>query len=219
MTNATFTSPFPEINGLLENNQKWAKGVCDSEPEFFPRQTKGQAPGFLWIGCADSRVPESVVMNCKPGEVFVHRNIANQFQLEDDSANSLLDYGVMTVGVKHVMVVGHSACGGCIAAYHAPAPNPSEPPHNSLTRFLDPLVKLRHGLPEGSSVDDLIEANVKLGVENLAKSDIMKAAWAEAKEGKRKEVFIHGWVFDLATGLLRDLGVSRGPNGPVKSEQ
>ncbi|KAK1924208.1 carbonic anhydrase 2 [Papiliotrema laurentii] len=206
---------FPEINALLEHNKQWAKGVAEKDPKFFPKSTKGQAPEFLWIGCADSRVPESVIMSCNPGEVFVHRNIANQYQLEDDSANSLLDYGVMTVGVKHVMVVGHSACGGCIAAYHAPAPTPAEPPHNALTRFLDPLVKLRHSLPEGSSVDDLIEANVKLSVANLAKSEIMKSAWAQAKAGEKKEVFIHGWVYDLGTGTLRDLGISQGPNGPL----
>lgn len=203
---------FPEIQALFDANKTWSEGVAEKEPSFFPTTVKGQAPTYLWIGCADSRVPESVIMGRKPGEVFVHRNIANQFQLDDDSANSLLDYAVMTVGVTHVIIAGHTACGGCIAAYHAPPPSPAAPPHNSLTRFLDPIVNLRHNLPEGASVDDLIEQNVRLGVSNLVKSPIMQQIWALNKSGEKpNKVYVHGWVYDLGTGRLKDLGITHGP--------
>lgn len=210
-------SQFPELEAVIGQNKSWAKKTCDDEPEFFNTLAKGQKPGILWIGCADSRVPESVVMGCKPGEVFVHRNIANQYQPDDDSANSLLDYGVMTVGVKHVIITGHTGCGGCIAAYNAPDPSKVAPPHNALTRFLDPIVHLKHSMPKGSTVDDLIKENVRVGIENLAKSEIIQTAWKRAKAGQMKDVYIHGWVFNLATGHIEDLGISQGPESLNKA--
>jgi len=199
---------FPELQALLESNRQWAEAVTEKEPEFLVNSAKGQKPKFLWFGCSDSRVPESVIMAQKPGEVFVHRNIANQFHPDDDSANAVLQFAVDTVGVTHVIVKGHSSCGGCVAAHGAPPP--SARGDTPLARFLTPLIELRHSMKE-CAVDELIEANVKRGVQNIADSAVMQAAWAKHAKGEMRPVYIHGWVYDLASGRLRDLDISQGP--------
>ncbi|KAL7421983.1 hypothetical protein Q5752_003755 [Cryptotrichosporon argae] len=200
---------FPDLHAFLETNRQWAANTKEVQPDLLPRLAKAQTPSVLWLGCADSRVPESVIMARQPGDVFVH--VTSQFQLEDDSANAVLNYGVGTVGVTHVVVVGHTACGGCVAAYDMAVPDASAP-SSHLSRFLTPLIKLRHSLPEGATTDDLIRENVKLSVENIAKSETMQEIWAKAKRGEHKAVYVHGWVFDIASGLLNDLEVSKGPN-------
>ncbi|RSH88929.1 hypothetical protein EHS25_002591 [Saitozyma podzolica] len=199
---------FPEIQALFESNKLWAEKVKETDPELFPTQSKGQAPKILWIGCADSRVPESVIMARKPGEIFVMRNVANQFQAGDDSANALLEYAVGPVGVEHVIVAGHTGCGGCIAAHASPLP--TETSSSPLMRFLDPVIRLRHSLGERADVDELIVANVKRNVQNVINSPAMKDAWARAAKGERPPVHIHGWLYNLSTGQLEDLDVSVG---------
>ncbi|WOO80668.1 Carbonic anhydrase 2 [Vanrija pseudolonga] len=197
-------SAHPELSPYLSGNAQWAGQTNAADPTFLPQLATGQAPTVLWIGCADSRVPESVIMQRKPGDVFVHRNIANQFQSEDDSANAVLNYGVLHLGATHVAIVGHTACGGCNAAYAAPKEGAA--PGNSLGRFLAPLVKLRHSLPAGATADDLIKANVREGVKNAVASDTIQTAWAQGKQ-----VYVHGWLYDLKTGLIQDLHYSQGP--------
>ncbi|EIW56303.1 carbonic anhydrase [Trametes versicolor FP-101664 SS1] len=195
---------------LLSNNAQWAEDVDRAEPGFFAQTAKGQSPKVLYIGCADSRVPESVVTASKPGDIFVHRNIANQFHLNDDSALSVLTYAVAHVGVQHVILVGHTNCGGaaaCHAAAHSGAPPSDEPPADPLTRWLAPLTEIAR---EHEDLTELVEANVRAQVANIAQAGPMAAAWAAGKD-----VQVHGWVYELETGRMRDLGVSVGKAGPV----
>ncbi|THH08830.1 hypothetical protein EW145_g2434 [Phellinidium pouzarii] len=184
----------------------------------------------LWIGCADSRVPESVIMACKPGDIFVHRNIANQFHLSDDSAQSVLTYAVENVKVEHVVVVGHTQCGGIAGAYQMACESgngPAKAGTTPLLRWLAPLVALSSKPEYASSASDpearakiltaISEANVRAQVENIVNSEAMQGAWADANAGTagRKKVYVHGWVYELESGRLRDLGVSTGPEGSV----
>ncbi|OBZ74408.1 Carbonic anhydrase 2 [Grifola frondosa] len=186
---------------LLANNDQWAEDVQRAEPGFFQQCAKGQAPKVLWIGCADSRVPESVLTACKPGEIFVHRNIANQFHPSDDSALAVLTYAVDHVGVSHVIVVGHTNCGGA-AACHAAANDPAAAaPDGPLGRWLGPLTDLA----KGRDLTELVEANVRAQVANLANAETLKSAWERGKD-----VQVHGWVYEIETGRLRDLGISVG---------
>ncbi|GFZ46790.1 hypothetical protein JCM24511_04010 [Saitozyma sp. JCM 24511] len=177
---------FPEIQALFESNKLWAEKVKETDPELFPTQSKGQAPKILWIGCADSRVPESVIMARKPGEIFV----------------------MPPLTPRPVIVAGHTGCGGCIAAHASPLP--TETSSSPLMRFLDPVIRLRHSLGEKADVDELIVANVKRNVQNVIDSPAMKDAWARAAKGERPPVHIHGWLYNLSTGQLEDLDVSVG---------
>lgn len=195
-------------------NDQWAREIEKTDPEFFPNLAKGQSPQVLWIGCSDSRVPESVICNVLPGEIFTTRNIANQFLPDDDSANSVLAYAVNSVGVQHVIVAGHTNCGGVKAALEAAFNPPSEPPTTALGRWLLPLINLAVSLIKdnkgGKEVDAtmLMEENVKEQVKNVIASPTIRAAWSSESKNK---VYIHGWVFDIARGRLRSLGVSQGP--------
>jgi carbonic anhydrase len=195
---------------LLSANSQWSADVQQSLPDFFENCAKGQSPKVLWIGCADSRVPESVITAAKPGDIFVHRNIANQFHPEDDSALSVLAYAVDFLGVEHVVVVGHTECGGAAACYNAAKAGDLSPPTTPLARWLLPLIKLTSTLDVSDK--DLTEAlpiivteNVKKQVENISQTVTMKNAWAE-----KKNVWVHGLVYEIGTGRLRDLDVSRG---------
>ncbi|EMD31081.1 hypothetical protein CERSUDRAFT_89485 [Gelatoporia subvermispora B] len=192
------------LASLLANNKQWAADVQKAEPAFFEQCTQGQAPKVLWIGCADSRVPESVVTASRPGDIFVHRNIANQFHPDDDSALAVLTYAVEHLGVTHVVIVGHTHCGGA-AACHAAAQAPADPAASGtpLARWLAPLTALAR---EGKlGVAELVEENVKAQVRNVVRSAVMRGAWE-----KGRDVWVHGWVYEIGEGTLRDLGVSVG---------
>ncbi|KAI0758798.1 carbonic anhydrase [Fomes fomentarius] len=188
---------------LLSNNAQWAEDVEKAEPGFHTELAKAQSPKVLWIGCADSRVPESVLTASRPGDIFVHRNIANQFHLDDDSALSVLDYAVEHVGVSHVILVGHTNCGGAAGAAKAAKAPSAAPPASPLERWLAPLVEIAKAT-DGDLLN-IVEANVKAQVDNLVKSDVIQHAWA-----KGQDVQVHGWVYELETGKLRDLGITQG---------
>ncbi|RPD70228.1 carbonic anhydrase [Lentinus tigrinus ALCF2SS1-7] len=193
---------------LLSNNAQWAEDVEKAEPGFLAELSKAQTPKVLWIGCADSRVPESVLTASRPGDIFVHRNIANQFHPTDDSALSVLSYAVEHVGVTHVLLVGHTNCGGaaaCAAAAQSSPSSPSTPPKSPLERWLAPLTELARGLLGEGDMSGLVEANVRMQVANIAGSEVMQRVWAAGKD-----VQVHGWVYDLESGRLRDLGVTVG---------
>ncbi|KAJ3489724.1 hypothetical protein NLI96_g1921 [Meripilus lineatus] len=194
---------------VLQRNEKWAADVEDSHKGFFKTLAKSQSPKILWIGCADSRVPESVLTASMPGEIFVHRNIANQFHLHDDNAQSVLDYAVHHLKVDHVVVVGHTNCGGaaaCLDAALAP-PTDSESP---LLRWLGPLAELARSFAPNPNREEalqaLVEANVAAQVEKVAKTEVIRHAWHEGHK-----VQIHGWLFKLGDGQLKDLGIAVGP--------
>jgi len=208
------TAHFADLDRLLSSNAQWADDVGKYNEGFFQKLAQGQSPKVLWIGCADSRVPETVIMGCKPGDIFVHRNIANQFHVNDDSAQAVLAYAVQALGVEHIVVVGHTNCGGVHAA-HKVATTSQSSSDTPLSRWLTPLVELAKS--QNLSVTDLVEENVKAQVANVTANEVIQHAWAASKAdgSEQKRVFVHGWVYGLETGRLRDLGVSEGPDGKL----
>jgi len=216
------------LSRLLSANAQWAADVNQSEPGFFQQCALGQSPKVLWIGCADSRVPESVITACKPGDIFVHRNIANQFHLDDDNALSVLAYAVDILGVEHVVVVGHTQCGGAAACFEAtqaasdsitpPLAVPSAARDAPINRWLAPLISLASSLshnPAAEALPILVEENVKAQVKNLCNSDTVLSAWAVANGRRSKPLWVHGWVYEIENGTLKDLGISKGPPAEV----
>jgi len=208
----------PELSRILSSNAQWARDVANAEPQFFSESAKGQAPKILWIGCSDSRIPESVVTASRPGDIFVHRNIANQVFLDDDSVQSVIAFAVTNVKVDHAVVVGHTNCGGAAACLSASQSGdfettvPGNPPSVHLNKWLASLTRLAasldlSGKSPAEALDAVVEENVKVQVQNLAKAEPILAAW---KETGRK-LHIHGWVYDLEKGQLKDLQVSQGP--------
>jgi carbonic anhydrase len=189
---------------LLENNRRWVSDCTQEDPEYFARMARGQTPKFLWIGCADSRVPANVITGTHPGEIFVHRNIANVVVHTDTSMLSVLQYAVEHLKVEHVIVCGHYGCGGVEAAL-------TDKDYGLMNVWLQNIKdtyrvhrdELRaYRKPETLS-RRMVELNVIEGVYNLGKSAIVQRAWHD-----RGFPEVHGWVYDLADGLIRDLGVN-----------
>jgi len=213
------SSDYPVLARLLSSNAQWAKDVSAAYPTFFPTSAKGQSPKVLWIGCADSRVPESILLAVMPGEIFVHRNIANQFHGHDDSALSVLAYAVDVLGVEHVIVAGHTACGGaahCLQNARATQEHGHEHHERKtvpLERWLEPLTELVRSLPVSApSVPDaealpvIIEENVKTQVANVVRTQTISNAWTSGKS-----VHVHGWVYLVEEGRLKDLNITQSP--------
>jgi carbonic anhydrase len=186
---------------LLESNRRWAGEMSERHPDLFGRLAKGQAPGFLWIGCSDSRVPASQVAGAGPGELFVHRNIANQVVQTDLNLLSVLQYAVDVLKVGHVVVCGHDGCGGVKAALDGK-------PHGLIDNWLQPIRELarEHAdelakLQPRDAVDRLCELNVERQVANVARSTVVEQAW-----GRGQQLQVHGLIYQLGDGLLRPLG-------------
>lgn len=191
-------------NQLLENNKAWAAKQLEKDPEFFNELAKGQTPPVLWIGCADSRVPANEIIGAKSGEVFVHRNIANMVVHSDMNMLSVLDYAVNVLKVKHVIVCGHYGCGGVATAMT-----------NKHVGLIDNWIRhikdtYRFHKVELDSIHDyttrlnrFIELNVQEQVYDLAKTSIIQNAWASGQE-----VHLHGWVYAIEDGLIRDQNVT-----------
>ena len=190
-----------ELQRLLDNNRRWAELNAQQDPTFFASRAKGQAPRFLAIGCSDSRVPLEMLTGAEAGEMFVHRNIANQVYPSDLNALSVLQYAVEVLKVPHVLVLGHYGCGGVAAAME-------ETPFGLVDNWLGDIrdVRRRHAheletLPdETARFDRLVELNVMHQVLNLARTPVIQAAW---RQGQRP--MIHGAVFGMHDGLLRTL--------------
>lgn len=189
------------FNKIFENNEKWIAEKLSVNPEYFTALSKGQNPKFLYIGCSDSRVTAEDLMGAKPGEVFIHRNIANQVVATDNNVNSVVQYAVEHLKVKHIIVCGHYECGGVKAAL-----NPSD--MGQLNSWLQTLRDVyRFHKTELDAIDDaqkrfdrLVELNVREQCINIIKIDHVQRSWY--KTGYPK---IHGWVFDVKTGKLIDL--------------
>ena len=191
-------------NELLENNKKWVVKMLDKDPQFFERLSHGQQPPILWIGCADSRVPANEIIGAQPGEVFVHRNIANMVLHTDMSMLSVLDYAINVLKVSHVIVCGHYGCGGVQAAMT-----------NKHIGLIDNWIRhikdvYRFHQDELNAIEDesqrfnrFVELNVKEQVLDLAKTSIIQNAWE-----KKQKIHIHGWVYDIHDGIINDLNVS-----------
>ena len=186
---------------LLENNRRWVERKNQEDPTFFATLAKGQKPPFLWIGCADSRVPANEITGTQAGEVFVHRNIANLVLNTDISLLSVLDYAVNVLEVKHVIVCGHYGCGGVLAAM---GNRPVGVVDNWLGRIKDVYRLHRQELDAIADVEvrgrRLVELNVLNAVHDLYANSIIQAAWQ-----KRGGPHVHGWVYDIRNGLLREL--------------
>lgn len=183
---------------LLLTNKAWAKEKVDDDPEYFLRQAKIQTPEFLWIGCSDSRVPANEVTGTAPGEIFVHRNIANMVVHTDLNLLSVLDYAVNHLKVKHIIVCGHYGCGGVKASMT----QHSLGIINKWLRNIKDVYRIHRDEIDGiqdeeARADRLVELNTKEQVMNLAKTSIIQAAW---KHHQRPH--LHGWVYGLKDGIL-----------------
>ena len=197
------------IKELFDNNRAWASRVTRQDPEFFLRLSAQQAPRYLWIGCADSRVPANEIVGLAPGEMFVHRNIANVVVHADLNCLSVLQFAVDVLKVQHVIVAGHYGCGGVRAALRDDRLGLVD---NWLRHVQDVRWKHQQELDRIPSEDGqhhrLCELNVIEQVVNVSQTTIVRDAWAR---GQPLEV--HGWIYDLRDGLLRDLEVSTPNSG------
>ncbi|MDQ8022276.1 carbonate dehydratase [Uliginosibacterium sp. H1] len=192
------------LHELLAGNRAWAERMLDNDPEFFSRLATQQAPEYLWIGCADSRVPANEITGLMPGEVFVHRNIANVVVHADLNALSVIQFAVDVLKVKHILVVGHYGCGGVRAALTDTRVGLAD---NWLRHVADVRDKYRGKLAAiddlPTQVDRLCELNVAEQVLNVCETTVLRDAWARGQE-----VLVHGWIYGVADGILRDLEVS-----------
>lgn len=191
------------LGDLFENNRRWAAQTEARRPGFFTRLAQQQAPKYMWIGCADSRVPANEITGLDPGEVFVHRNVANVMVHSDLNALSTVQFAVEHLKVEHIMVVGHYGCAGVRAALRGLRVGLAD---NWLRHVYD--VKLRHRkrldhLPLDEQENILCEMNVIEQVGNVARSTVLQDAWARGQK-----VAVHGWVYGLRDGLLKDLEVT-----------
>ncbi|MFA7473805.1 MAG: carbonic anhydrase [Spirosomataceae bacterium] len=196
---------------LFVNNQKWVESKLAQDPLYFEKLAQGQEPRFLWIGCSDSRVPANEVTGTESGEIFVHRNIANMVVNTDMNLLSVLDYSINVLKVKHVMVVGHYGCGGINAAMG----NKQNGLIDNWLRNIKDVIRLHKD--ELDTIEDpvqksnrLVELNIIEQVYNLSKTSIVQNAWAE-----KRKLQIHGLVYDLRCGILKNLNVSMGDVGSL----
>lgn len=196
---------------LLENNKEWVQQELNKDPEFFKRLENGQQPPLLWIGCADSRVPANQIIGAQPGEVFVHRNIANMVIHSDMNMLSVLDYAVNHLKVRHVMVVGHYGCGGVQAAMK----NQSIGLIDNWIRHIKDVYRvhketLDNIADEKERFDRFVELNVVEQVYDLAKTTIVQNAW-----NHNQDLFLHGVVYGVGSGIIKDLGVNISNNSEL----
>ncbi len=199
------------LSHLFENNQAWAARIREQDPDFFVKLSRQQSPSYLWIGCSDSRVPANDIVGLAPGELFVHRNVANIVNPNDKNCLAVLQYAVDSLRISHIIVCGHYRCGGVQAAT---GPATTEP----LEGWLTPIRGIReeHAVELEALPDDeerwhrLCELNVISHVRVLTKIPTIVEAW-----NRGQQLEIHGWIYDLRDGLLRDLGVSVAAPGPV----
>jgi carbonic anhydrase len=196
------------LSAIFERNAQWARERTEADPAYFERLAKQQTPELFWIGCSDSRVSANVIAGLDPGEVFVHRNVANLVYTADLNCMSVLQFAVEVLKVKHVIVTGHYGCGGVRAALKGTA-------EGLIDYWLEPVKELaRERRAELASltgddarIDYLCEANVRAQVRNVANSPIIRRAWERGQD-----VTLHGWIYGLDRGLLHDLGC--GCSGP-----
>ena len=192
------------LDHLKTNNRAWAEAKIAADPSFFKRLAGQQAPEYLWIGCADSRVPANEIVDLDPGELFVHRNVANLAPPQDANYLSVLQFAIEVIKVKHIMVVGHYGCGGVSAAVDGQR-------RGLVDHWLHPIREVAHehrheleAIPETRSrLDRLCELNVIRQVRNVGSDVFVQDAWARGQN-----ISVHGWVYSLSDGLVKDLNVT-----------
>lgn len=192
-----------KLGHLFANNRAWVNRITFNDPSFFQRLAEQQSPELLWIGCSDSRVPANEIIGMPPGEVFVHRNVSNLVVHSDLNCLSVLQYGVDALHVKHIIVCGHYHCGGVIAALQ-----------NKRLGLIDDWLRHIHEVQEkhefrlsqildlDEKIKKLCELNVIEQVLNVCETTIVQDAW-----GRGQDISVHGWIYDVADGLLKDLGL------------
>ncbi|MBM3290483.1 MAG: carbonate dehydratase [Candidatus Hydrogenedentes bacterium] len=192
------------LQDLLDNNRAWAEGVRQARPDFFPALARQQQPDYLWIGCADSRVPANEIVGLLPGELFVHRNVANLVVHTDLNCLSVLQYAVEVLKVEHVIVCGHYGCGGVAAALGDAELGLID---NWLRHIRDVRAKhadeLRAMTDIAARTDRLCEFNVIEQAGNVCRTNIVQKAWRRGQP-----LSVHGWIYSIKDGLIKDLGLS-----------
>ena len=191
------------LNHLLENNRAWAKSICANDPEFFQKLADQQQPEYLWIGCSDSRVPANQITGLAPGEIFVHRNVANVVAETDFNVLAVIQYAVDVLKVRHIIVCGHYGCGGVQAALENFR-------HGMIDNWLAGIRSLSRrnkeeldALPPPEAVDRLCELNVLAQAAHVARTTILEDAWERGQQ-----ISIHSWIYLLRTGLITTLAPS-----------
>lgn len=190
----------PNLSDLLENNRRWAEAVTAEDPEFFSRLAAQQKPEFLWVGCSDSRVPANQIVGMQPGELFVHRNVANLVVHCDMNLLAVLQFAVEYLKVRHVIVCGHYGCGGVQAALE-------DQRLGLIDNWLRPIRQLAldhaaelDALPVERRLDRLCELNVRHQARNLASTTVVQSAWE-----RQQPLSIHSWIYSICDGRLRDV--------------
>lgn len=194
----------PPLTSLLQNNKAWAAARIQHDPTFFTRLAAQQAPEFLWIGCSDSRVPANEIVGLDPGELFVHRNVANVVVHTDLNCLSVLQFAIDVLGVKHVIVCGHYGCGGVRAAFEKQS-------HGLIDNWLRHVQDVERDYEDELAIigdvqareNRLCELNVAEQVRNVSRTTIVQDAWRRGHD-----VQLHGWIYGLKDGIVTDLGVS-----------
>lgn len=204
--------PLPKLSNLLANNRRWATERVRAQPDFFSRLVAQQAPGYLWIGCSDSRVPANEIVDLPPGELFVHRNVANVVVHTDLNCLSVLQFAVDALRVKDIIVCGHYGCGGVRAALEGTKLGLID---NWLRHVQD--VRQKHaahleGVPAGARVDRLCELNVLEQALNVCETTIVQDAW-----DRGQSLTVHAWIYGLDDGLIHDLEFD--VDSPAEAEQ
>jgi carbonic anhydrase len=200
------------LDHLKKNNRDWAQSKTRADGDFFSRLERQQAPEYLWIGCSDSRVPANEIVGLDPGELFVHRNVANLAPPQDANYLSVLQFAVDVLKVKHVLVVGHYGCGGVAAAVDGKR-------RGLVDHWLHPIREVRDAhratleaiADERKRLDRLCELNVVRQVRNVASDVFVQDAWARGQA-----LSVHGWVYALGNGLVKDLGVTVSAPAEIK---
>lgn len=194
-----------DLTEILNNNQSWAENKSSEDPDFFTDLAAGQEPDIFWVSCADSRVPPNIVTGLEPGELFVHRNIANLILPSDTNLLSCLQYSVKGLNVDHIIICGHYGCGGvgaCLSNTHL----------DYVDNWIQEIRRIQRGnakelegiTDKKKRVNRLSELNVKAQVDNVAETCIVQNAWENDQS-----LTVHGWMFELSTGKIHDLEVER----------
>jgi len=199
-----------ELSELFDRNREWATKVEAARPGFFTGLRNQQKPRYMWLGCADSRVPANELVDLLPGELFVHRNVANLLVHSDLNALSVVQYAVDVLGVQHIIVVGHSNCGGIRAAMNNQRAGLVDNWLRHVQDVRDLQEEFLNGLHESLRVDALVELNVLEQARNVCRTTIVTDAWQRGQT-----VVVHGWVYGLENGLLQDMRVTAASSDEV----
>jgi carbonic anhydrase len=203
-------NPDTGLARLFEFNRSWAKRIEEAEPGFFEKLAHLQAPEYLWIGCSDSRVPANQIVGLLPGEVFVHRNVANVVVHTDLNCLSVIQYAIDVLKVKHIMVVGHYGCGGVTAALNRQRVGIADLWLRHVQDVHGKHLARLDMLPQETRVDRLCELNVLEQVLNVCHAMVVQDAWQRGQD-----LTVHGWIYGLRDGLMRDLGMTVGRDDDI----